>query len=666
MLFFFVVFWFIYAKYQYLCLLSHNIVKFLTTESYLDIHRSIMSNQSNSMDQTLMLTQRQRLELTLMPRLFSGLPKDDIHAWLCKEAHEVAGYLSQIHTYRNSLVLINCIPQELLVHIFHHVISSYTGREYHNTLENITHVCRNWRDVTTQCPKFWSRIYASGFSQSRMDHYLTLSKDNALDLTMKYEDPNFYDRSKMHLFDGAIPRLGSLTLNIHQKCLPLQKFLRRLSKKQPPTSFNSLEINDALYCCTAEMTSNLPESLRPMRALHLKAIKIPFSDPAWNNLVSIELLGLDQIPRYQPYTISDLLDVLKRCPDLKTLRVIDSPIRIQETRHSSTVGLDKLRCLEFKDSSEAISTFMEHVSVPASAAVVLHPTGVARPSEFDYRSNVLPFDLSAIAVLYSIDKISLRSAQDPEPKFILSGTSKSHMKLGGSFVLNIPCSEESVKVSHSGRYRTTFKKNEHTKNHLTKTIPRIFQTSISNLRELSISGCFSSLTTECWFSILGDFHNIEYISLRSYDKSHGDSMDVRSFKFLEAISEPFRKLAQPTTDGTPNSLSQQCSDASSPEVLCPKLRILCLRLLNRGVGPTFWEVILESLRRRKGLMGDNGRKLERLHLWHRSIESVDDVCAAGFEEVTERFSSYSNHSIRYEQARYRQGWGTDDEEGYIY
>ncbi|KAL4253366.1 hypothetical protein ABKN59_003867 [Abortiporus biennis] len=225
----------------------------------------------------------QRIHLTIMSEMFSNMPRDNISAWLCQEASKVYGYLSQISTYRNSLLLIHRLPPELLISIFSYALPSTPLRQSFNRLEMLATICKKWRDLTHH-PKFWSTIDLSWFPHSRTKRYLDMSRGAPLDITIN--NPEIGYQPKVELFTTAsiMPRLHSLILNT--RCATtVQKLVQDISAMELPSFLHTLELNVIPRWGTSQNMPvlNLPANLQPRRALRLQAVKVPFDNPITNH-----------------------------------------------------------------------------------------------------------------------------------------------------------------------------------------------------------------------------------------------------------------------------------------------------------------------------------------------------------------------------------------------
>ncbi|KAL4254596.1 hypothetical protein ABKN59_005208 [Abortiporus biennis] len=385
--------------------------------------------------------------LKIPSEFFLGIPYKTVNTWLQEEEHNVIQYLSQIRTRRNQFAPFNRLPKEILIWIFQYTLPySEEFALYHRSLENLTHICRQWRELVMQHPKFWSKIYTFSFPfGSRAKHYFQLSKGSPVELVVNYTNSHLSYHSNLQCLEDILPCLGSLTFNIRNHGLA-SIFLDKVSNMEPSIPSNSLQIIKLNNCSKGVHVFNLSERLRPQNAICLRAVKIPFSNPAWSNLVKIELMKMDSTAfgSDPPYTIHDFLDVLERCPDLEILRVLDCFIHGHEPCPSRIVLLPRLRSFVMKNPVKVISAFTKHIVIPSSSDVTFHPTGIAKFYQFDFRSNIPAFQLSHIPILQSVKRISLAYLTDPNKlAVILSGTQpKTLSAAGGSFKLVVECTKE--------------------------------------------------------------------------------------------------------------------------------------------------------------------------------------------------------------------------------
>ncbi|KAH9959020.1 hypothetical protein BC827DRAFT_1090255, partial [Russula dissimulans] len=66
--------------------------------------------------------------------------------------------LRTLKSHRNTLAPISRLPPEALAAIFSFVSSSALDESGHLRWIRVTHVCRQWRQIALNYPRFWSNI----------------------------------------------------------------------------------------------------------------------------------------------------------------------------------------------------------------------------------------------------------------------------------------------------------------------------------------------------------------------------------------------------------------------------------------------------------------------------------------------------------------------------
>ena len=101
--------------------------------------------------------------------------------------------LSRLRLWKNSQLPINRLPQETLILITTHAISTDRNRDRTLILVRVTHVCTQWRRIITACPTLWTRIQFGGPDMSDTLANLFFRRTEGCDLDLGVYSRQPYD-----------------------------------------------------------------------------------------------------------------------------------------------------------------------------------------------------------------------------------------------------------------------------------------------------------------------------------------------------------------------------------------------------------------------------------------------------------------------------------------
>ena len=145
--------------------------------------------------------------------------------------------LCNLHTRRNTFSLISRLPTETLATIFIHCAHDYHCEDlghFTRTVPdwvNVSYVCRQWRNVTLNCPTLWSYIFMT--SQRWTEELLARSKQASLKLRVR---PGRWDKTLWGLYlveqvTKQVERIQELYL--HLPAMNTHEVLSKLSSQAP-------------------------------------------------------------------------------------------------------------------------------------------------------------------------------------------------------------------------------------------------------------------------------------------------------------------------------------------------------------------------------------------------------------------------------------------------
>jgi hypothetical protein len=219
----------------------------------------------------------------------------------------LAESMRALRSRRNSLAPIACLPPEILVTVFKHIIEegwykTHT-RNHHCT---VTRVCRHWRRVALECPSFWTLI--NGTSTRWIGLMLERSKKAPLVVTCNASalPPDCLEKVLSQL-----PRIKDLRLELYTR--DANRVLGYLSAQPAPLlqifklslAGGSRHISDAIF------QGHVPQ----LRDIQLRCCSFSWTSRLFSGLRTLDLEGI------APATLPELLAALRRMPDLEQLKL---------------------------------------------------------------------------------------------------------------------------------------------------------------------------------------------------------------------------------------------------------------------------------------------------------------------------------------------------------
>ena len=272
--------------------------------------------------------------------------------------------------FRNSLININSLPDELLLSIFHHAC----GRELEEKL-NIIEVCGRWRDLSMAHPKFWADFNARPFPRNGIARAIKYSRTHPICFHVHYEDEK---KARKVIFANA-QSVERLDVNVHdptgqRKNVWLDRnwpVLRVLEFQ----SFNSR----ALDAVAPPMSGRADK----LRALTLQEVRFPYSPQYYRNLRFLRLMSECWDTDYRSCGPRDgpLLDALRGSPNLEVLMLKDPPMPVDAAllprgAEAQPLHLPRVRTLKLVMSTQKASMVLRHLrtspTVLQCAEVITH------------------------------------------------------------------------------------------------------------------------------------------------------------------------------------------------------------------------------------------------------------------------------------------------------
>ncbi len=276
----------------------------------------------------------------------------------------------KLRRFRNSLINLNSLPDELLLSIFEHVC----GRELEEKL-NIIEVCGRWRDLCLAHPEFWADFNARPFPRNGIARAIKYSRTHPICVHIHYEDEK---KARKIIFANA-QSIERLDVNVHdpsgqRKNVWLDRnwpILRILEFQ----SFNSRGL-DAI----APPMSGRADKLR---ALTLQEVRFPYSPQYYRNLRFLRLISECPDTDYRSSGPRDgpFFDALRGSPNLEVLMLKDPPMPVDVVllprgAETQPVHLPRVRTLKLVMSTQKASLVLRHLKISPtalqSAEVITH------------------------------------------------------------------------------------------------------------------------------------------------------------------------------------------------------------------------------------------------------------------------------------------------------
>jgi F-box-like len=272
--------------------------------------------------------------------------------------------LRTLKSHRNTLAPISRLPPEALAAIFSFVSSSALDESGHLRWIRVTHVCRQWRQIALNYPRFWSNIDVTRMSPAIMAEILTQAKMAPLTLVARSTHQN------SEWFDALWKQLEAHIS--HTRHLEVEGYLAaalgRLVSSAPVLEFLSLSHQ---YKVLPSPRANIPNTLfnrttPSLTHLELNNCDISWKSPLFKGLQTLEISGPSKEGRPG---LEDWLDTLNEMSQLKTLALYSAtPIASPDTPFKSapqrTVTLPFLKNFTISSCARDCALALTHLLLP--------------------------------------------------------------------------------------------------------------------------------------------------------------------------------------------------------------------------------------------------------------------------------------------------------------
>ncbi|RDX44810.1 hypothetical protein OH76DRAFT_1040280 [Lentinus brumalis] len=306
-------------------------------------------------------------------------------------ASAVHDFLIDVRSHINNLAIVHTLPDELLYHIFKHLLlrrEAYPGytlyeRQKHaetRILVGLTHVCRTWRNVLLHAPQFWACI---GYSVSeQFTAFLERSGSAPLSLFVEDGTPGLADVLSEHM--RRLKRIDLVMTHNGSYFTPL------LSLPLSKTSLECFSVSADVDCDATSVS--VPSSLLfEQPNLGLKALAL-CPVPGWlptNHFPALTHLYLHEesdslwMPNFHSF-----LALLSNSPALQFVYISNAFLNTYDTipPATPTVILDQLRSFVLLECETVLVDLLNHLSFPADSFVRLsHIRNIEEPTKINLR-----------------------------------------------------------------------------------------------------------------------------------------------------------------------------------------------------------------------------------------------------------------------------------------
>lgn len=275
------------------------------------------------------------------------------------------------------------LPVEVLAHIFTLVQEPRTRlRALRGSLRwipSICHVCRRWRSIAISTPLLWNTIVSRGWQRDRSWIPIALERAAGAPLEVLVDIWSHTGPSKAQIvretlelllphsstfrtvefeFDSHHPNDDPSLLALVSRSLVLMTkvvglHLIHLGEwASSPLPFDAADFNQS----------------GSLRYLTLAGVyTLPWSSPAYTSLRSLDLQSISSPPDVEKF-----LDILRACPELERLNVVNCDFPDRQTASSSgaVVALPNMRVLSLTGHSRVFAYLADRIEVSAACKVI--------------------------------------------------------------------------------------------------------------------------------------------------------------------------------------------------------------------------------------------------------------------------------------------------------
>jgi hypothetical protein len=328
--------------------------------------------------------------------------RDRLRQAIIDEINSLEASARALKSRHNELAPISRLPPETLATIFTFLsASAWNERVAHLKWIRVAHVCRRWREIALNHPRFWSHINFTKLTSAGMAEILARAKMVPLHLEA---DSTKWDAAHFEVFgrqlESHIPHTHHLKFNGYQP----STVVKRLVSPTPTLESLSLFHKSSKYMSPHDI---IPDNLFNCTAPSLTSLKLENCDIGWKSpllkgLRILEILNLSAKARPK---LNDWLDALNEMPQLKELSLQSAtPLAsLADPLISRTVTLPSLTHFHINASAKDCALALAHLVLPTLTWLRVNVESHDREGE-DVLP-VIPYVVRNVCVLQDIEPI---------------------------------------------------------------------------------------------------------------------------------------------------------------------------------------------------------------------------------------------------------------------
>ena len=266
-----------------------------------------------------------------------------------------------VRRHRNSLALINSLPDEVLLPIFLEATHNHPHRKI-----DIFLTCSRWRDVCSSDSFFWSRFFVPS-SAGHAWRAIAAAQGRPLDLTVDFKTWNTDLQNVISQREATVQRLTARRVSLASK-----DTMSWLTSSFPALHELRLESGAAYNwgdCILPPRNSHWRGSYGTLSLLNCR---FPYTARSYSGLRSLSIVYYAPPVSEKEDSPNDnnLVDVLRACPQLEYLTLCHPPISAHEVLAAPSphpVPLHALRSLRLQIHVQNIACLLEAIETSPDA-----------------------------------------------------------------------------------------------------------------------------------------------------------------------------------------------------------------------------------------------------------------------------------------------------------
>jgi hypothetical protein len=277
--------------------------------------------------------------------------------------------LQSLSQRRNELAPISSLPTEIITDIL--LLASAKRDDSGLAWLNVTHVCRQWREITLNQRLFWSHINFTTLTLAGAAEMLARAKEAPLHFeakVMNWDDAryNAFER-KLRVHASHIRHLEIIGTSNH-----LYTTLRRALIASPAPILENLSLLN-LHSEGVFLPNNFFKGTTPrLFSLELQEIMISWNSPLLRGLRYLKIYKLNKDNRL---SVTEWLDALEEMPQLKELVLHTASPLADGFKFPSdikrTATLPALTHLDISATARDCALSLAHLVLPALTSLIL-------------------------------------------------------------------------------------------------------------------------------------------------------------------------------------------------------------------------------------------------------------------------------------------------------